>query len=633
MNTTFIIRCSAIAAAATLIAFTSTAAAGHFPPPLRAGEQPLSAGVHVFDLVSREQGRPGYKQFPRIVFTLPSGWFNYNGWGVNNGDALSMSFWDVDKVYPTGCKWQGKPKIDPGRTVDGLAQVLATRPLRHASKPTAVVLAGFHGKYLRWSVPSKIDLSRCGQGYFESWKGRGWATDRWQQGAGQVDRLWILDVHGKRLVVDANYLPQATRTQRAELDRIVHSIRFLPDSPRKTASATPGREAGDRNGAWIAFSTAPARGVLGPGSDVFVTRVGGPPVLVAGSRSGKILNVCPDFSPNGRMLAFARLVGGRSSIVVVHIGIPRGGDGSIVSPRSVLKVPSGRVRCPRWSSNSSRLAYLDRGRVVVRGLDGSTRHRTAGDPTIHDFDTHTRELVAPTGDLIAGFGANSTIVVSRPDGFDQRIINDAPPSYAIAGWSPDGSELLVMRDVGGGFNMRAVSVDKPFTSTTVVAYAPVNGARSWPGYGDVSWQTLPRRTVSPRKTASAAGGQAKSAWQRNTWNENQPGIVHADFLVPPHDNRFNLAAILKLSTPAARLRLTCRLRLGGIWRPASWNYYEADGHIHAVSFPLPSPRRRSVPATATCHTSARIDTVWKTLGDPAEIDSLGRYSWVKLRRR
>jgi hypothetical protein len=57
--------------------------------------------------------------------------------------------------------------------------------------------------------------------------GRGWAADRWQQGPSQVDRLWILDLHGKRLVVDANYMPSATRKQRTELDRIVHSIQFV----------------------------------------------------------------------------------------------------------------------------------------------------------------------------------------------------------------------------------------------------------------------------------------------------------------------------------------------------------------------------------------------------------------------
>jgi hypothetical protein len=107
------------------------------------------------------------------------------------------------------------------------------------------VLGGFRGKYVRWSVPSRIDFSRCGQGYFESWTGRGWASDRWQRGPGQVDRLWILDVKGQRLVIDAGQMPSATRGQRAELDRIVHTIKFLPISSRKTAF---GRETGDHSG-------------------------------------------------------------------------------------------------------------------------------------------------------------------------------------------------------------------------------------------------------------------------------------------------------------------------------------------------------------------------------------------------
>jgi hypothetical protein len=268
MNNTFLIRMSAIAAV-SLVALVSTAAAGHLPPPLGAGEQPLSAGVHVLDLVSREQGRSGYKHLPRIAVTLPSGWFNYNGWAVNDGGALGLAFWDVNTVYPTGCRWQGKPMIDPGRTVGGLARVLATRPLRHASTPTAAELAGFRGKYLRWSVPSGIDFKRrCDQGYFESWKGRGWATDRWQQGPGQVDRLWILNLNGKRLVIDANYLPSATRKQHAELDHIVHSIKFLTGSPpRSTTSTSSARQPNRawRRGTWNLTQYEPAHARFGSG--------------------------------------------------------------------------------------------------------------------------------------------------------------------------------------------------------------------------------------------------------------------------------------------------------------------------------------------------------------------------------
>jgi dipeptidyl aminopeptidase/acylaminoacyl peptidase len=266
-----------------------------------------------------------------------------------------------------------------------------------------------------------------------------------------------------------------------------------------TAFAASGHEA-TGNGRWIAYSTAPTDSSYHPdygtwGSDVFVTRVGGRPKLVAARGRDNHFNVCPIFSPNGRMLAFARTTDpevwnthARSTIVVLRVGA----DGPIRTGKLVLKVRAGSAHCPRWSSNSRRLAYLDHGRVVVRDLRGVKRRQSDGDPAIHDFDTHKDKMVSPTGDLVARPGPDGTIV-SRPDGSDQRVISGS--YYASGGWSPDGRKLLFMQDVGGGFTMTAVSVDPPFAALTVVAYARVNNARSWPGYGDVSWQPAPDRRI------------------------------------------------------------------------------------------------------------------------------------------
>lgn len=505
MNASFI-RLVVIAAVVSAVVITSNASAGRLPRPLGLGHQLLAPGVHVLDLVAREQpSGAGPKHLPRIAITLPRGWYNYDGWGMNDGGTLIVSFWDVANVYATGCKWWSEPMVTPGRTVGDLARALATRPLRHATRPRKVVLAGFHGKYLRWSVPEKIDFRRCGQGYFESWTAKGWSSDRYQQGPGQVDRLWILDVNGQRLVIDAAYMPEATGRQRAELDRIVHSIRFLRTGARALSAVTEAaRRAGPlvRNGPWIAYSTAPAcaasygcrTGKRGSGSDVFMTHAGGSPVLVAARGPERAWNVCPAFSPNGRLLAFATEAQTGSAIVVVHVGRA----GPLDAGRLALKAPAGQASCPRWSSDSSRLAYLHRGKVVVLGLDGKLRRRSNGDPTIDDFERSTKAIASPTGELIATERRDSTIVVSRPDGSEERIIpsrltNGPDPgesSYGIAGWSPDGRKILLMYDVGG-FEMRAVSVDPPFAAETVVADGPFFGARLWIGLGDVSWQPLP----------------------------------------------------------------------------------------------------------------------------------------------
>jgi hypothetical protein len=87
-----------------------------------------------------------------------------------------VSFCDVAQIYLTPCAWADKPIIDPGRDIDALAAALADRPLRNATAPTDVVLGGLRGKYLEWS---------------------------------------------------AQYLPEATDQDRAELAEVVASIRFL----------------------------------------------------------------------------------------------------------------------------------------------------------------------------------------------------------------------------------------------------------------------------------------------------------------------------------------------------------------------------------------------------------------------
>ena len=135
--------------------------------------------------------------------------------------------------------------VDPGPTVDDLVAALEAQSMRHATKPTDVTLGGYSGKYLEWSVPKHwvvtgdgdfkgCDVQDDGHRDFVSWLGNGGDGERWQQMAGQVDRLWVLDVNGQRLVVDANYSPGTTQAQRDEEDQIVQSLQFVP-APRSPA--------------------------------------------------------------------------------------------------------------------------------------------------------------------------------------------------------------------------------------------------------------------------------------------------------------------------------------------------------------------------------------------------------------
>jgi hypothetical protein len=97
----------------------------------------------------------------------------------------------------------------------------------------------------------------------------------------------------------------------------LHALDLVALDPANTGPALSRRKPTVLNGEWVAYATAAPgdqpryHGWFG--SDVFITRPGSQPKLVARrGRRGEIWNVCPAFSPNGRMLAFGSRAPARS---------------------------------------------------------------------------------------------------------------------------------------------------------------------------------------------------------------------------------------------------------------------------------------------------------------------------------
>ena len=184
----------------------------------------------------------GGGHYPSYTVTAPHTWAAWQGHFVvkqNVSGVMGLSVWDVGRVPRNPCHPLGH-LYDPGPTVNDLVAAFATQPMRHATTPTDVTLAGYRGRYLEWSVPAHMvvtgdaDFAGCdvqsnGHRDFVSWFGNGGDGERYQQVAGQVDKLWVLDVRGQRLVVDGTYSPDTTRAQRRELGQVAESLRF--DAP------------------------------------------------------------------------------------------------------------------------------------------------------------------------------------------------------------------------------------------------------------------------------------------------------------------------------------------------------------------------------------------------------------------
>jgi hypothetical protein len=162
----------------------------------------------------------------RVSFDVPRGWM---GWEIgivdpaDGGESPSgtgIGFWSVRYIWDHPCSHGDI--VPTGHTVDGLVDALAGQPLRSATTPTDVEVDGFDGKVMRIYVPEDVNFADCYRRQFESWPGR------YHQGPGQIDQIWVLDVDGARLVIDAWWFPKTTAAARAELFEIVESIQIRP---------------------------------------------------------------------------------------------------------------------------------------------------------------------------------------------------------------------------------------------------------------------------------------------------------------------------------------------------------------------------------------------------------------------
>jgi hypothetical protein len=202
------------------------------------GEVELAAGSYRLDLTALS---PLADTYPPFVVTVPDGWVSMDGWILarpvagHDDPPVAILFWDVRRIYRHPCNWN-KTLEDPGPGTDDLVAALVEVPMRNPTEPVAAEIDGRAGRYLELSVPADIAFDENGNfpecdgneqhRDFKSWTGSGWASNRYHQGPGQLDRLWILDVDGERLVIDAFSMPSVAQTHVQELINVVESIQF-----------------------------------------------------------------------------------------------------------------------------------------------------------------------------------------------------------------------------------------------------------------------------------------------------------------------------------------------------------------------------------------------------------------------
>jgi hypothetical protein len=160
----------------------------------------------------------------RISITVPEGWQNVRVPGLVWGDEAVLGFWNLDNLYADPCTpASGLLDPAPGPTVDDLVAAFNRVPGVVLSAPTDVTVDRFAAK--------QADLRFGGSDSCIGQEPMLWPIGSAGDAApapapGEVERLWIVDVNGSRLLIATTDTTDATDEVKAELDAIFESIQI-----------------------------------------------------------------------------------------------------------------------------------------------------------------------------------------------------------------------------------------------------------------------------------------------------------------------------------------------------------------------------------------------------------------------
>jgi hypothetical protein len=212
------------------------------PEPSVAAPSSATDGLPVGPFTIVDDGDPN--SAVRTTVTIPaSGWTANPEFGaIGKGEdadppeaAMLAWSWPAGTrfdVYQNPCKWASTRPDTPATTVDEIVTALASQASRDASDPVLVTVGGYAGQRIILHVPNDAEFADCDQGNFASYGEAGRSEpSRHHQGPGQVDELWVLDVDGAIVILDAMHRPNTPAGLIEELRGIAESATFEPQSP------------------------------------------------------------------------------------------------------------------------------------------------------------------------------------------------------------------------------------------------------------------------------------------------------------------------------------------------------------------------------------------------------------------
>jgi hypothetical protein len=166
------------------------------------------------------------------VVQAPEGYHSSGGWTLVTGEPFhAMGFVTPDRVPPDPCGSKGHKKfdaaVDPGPSVEDLADALVAQKGAVTSEPVPVTVGGHPGLYLTYRVGKGIDVRKCEERAFDLFTTGPPGGVQFLDVARERAAIWILDVDGERLVLLWVAVPGVPRAQMREMTRMVQSAHFV----------------------------------------------------------------------------------------------------------------------------------------------------------------------------------------------------------------------------------------------------------------------------------------------------------------------------------------------------------------------------------------------------------------------
>jgi hypothetical protein len=420
-----------------------------------------------------------------------AGWERFGDISINKSiegpqGAEAMIFWtsfpDGDHADP--CDNLLHPRGGPpGPSAAGLAAAVAEAPGTDLVEgPSDDTLGGRAAKHVVLTVREEL---RCDPGFFYMWKDVE-AGALWPHTAvGVTIDVWIVDVSGTRLFIEAETTRQAGRELEREVQQIVGSIRFeramsadyVLDLDTGTTTTLPGAiirslrttGEGDEEGSQYAASPDGSRiAYVAPGdegiSQIFVADLDGSGVRQV--THDPIGAGWPTWSPDGTMIAYEGYGAGYGMGDVRNLFVLEVASGESRQIGDAASLGGGLQFTPDGSS----LIYTA-GTFQVPELQ--TAPVAGGESTIRFGRGHGGMVdaaggsMSPDGSLVTMMGSagdgGAFRFVARADGTELRQIVGRGSNPAGT-WSPDGSRIVCSDgDVG------IIVIDIATGSSSVVA--------------------------------------------------------------------------------------------------------------------------------------------------------------------